>query len=81
MYNRFEYEILPGYSNHCIGGFHQKCEFCNRWRYKVPPLGGALLAYYFFKTLSAYQAAVPRHLGKKFQVFQATSGESTAEIF
>ena len=51
-----------------IASFHQNLQFCHRWRYKVPPLGGAVLANYIFKTLLAYGAAVPRHLGKKFQV-------------
>ena len=37
-----------------------------RWRYKVPPIDGAVLAHYFFKLLWAIQAAVPRHFGKKF---------------
>ena len=36
-----------------IASFHQNPQFCNRWRYKVPPLGGAILANYIFKTLWA----------------------------
>ena len=40
-----------------------------------------LLPHYIHLSLQAISAAVPRHFGKKFQVFQATSGETTAEIF
>ena len=40
-------------SQSLIASFHQNPQFCNRWRYKVPPLGGAILANYIFKTLWA----------------------------
>ena len=64
-----------------IGEWYQNLSFGHRWREILEPRDGAVLYNYFQLFIQLAAAAVPRHFGKKFQVFQATSGESTAEIF